>query len=213
MAKHIKEIQEEQIEEKQTEEEQTEETQEEKPEVKKEEGKPKFHKTRKGGIILSVIVSIMALAVIFMYQGPATPIVFGFEPLKAIGLLSIVLSLFVTLIYKFMTDQVLMKELKKDLKKHQKHMKEHRKDATKMSELSKKSMETNMKYMRQTMKPMLITMLPFLLIFQWLRGTFDSTIIFPLGLPFWPGDLGWIGSYIIFSMIFTTAFRKILDVV
>jgi uncharacterized membrane protein (DUF106 family) len=203
-----------QTEEEQTEEEQKEETKESVSEDKpKKEDSPKFHKTRKGGIILSVIVSIMALAVIFMYQGPATPIVFGFEPLKAIGLLSIVLSLFVTLIYKFMTDQVLMKELKKDLKKHQKHMKEHRKDATKMSELSKKSMETNMKYMRQTMKPMLITMLPFLLIFQWLRGTFDSTIIFPLGLPFWPGDLGWIGSYIIFSMIFTTAFRKILDVV
>ena len=137
----------------------------------------------------------MAIGVIFMYQGPATPIVFGFEPLKAIGLLSIVLSLFVTLIYKFMTDQILMKELKKDLKKHQKHMKEHRKDATKMSELSKKSMETNMKYMMQSFRATFITLIPILLIFGYLNGALTYEPINPaqefgIGLEFVEGIAG-----------------------
>jgi uncharacterized membrane protein (DUF106 family) len=171
----------------------------------------KFHKTRKGGIIISVILSTLLFAVIFFYQGPAEPLLFGFEPLKGIGLLSIVLSLLVTLVYKFMTDQVLMKELKKELKKHQKHMKEHRGNSAKISEISKKSMETNMKYMQQSMKPMLITIIPFLAIFTWLRNTLGDTILIPLS--FWSGHLGWIGTYIIFSMIFTATFRKILDVV
>ena len=190
-------------------EEQPEETVEEQPKKPTE----KFHRTRKGGIILSSIFAILMVAVIFLYQGPAEPRVFGMVPLHAIGLLSIILSLIVTLIYKFFTDQVLMKELKKELKGHQKQMKAVRGDTSKMSALSKKSMETNMRYMRQTMKPMLITILPFLLIFQYLRGVFDSTIIIRLGLPFWPGDLGWIGTYIVFSMIFTTVFRKALNVV
>lgn len=175
---------------------------------KKKEG---FHKTRKGGIIISVIISILLFVFIFQYEGPATPIVFGFVPLRAIGLLSIVLSLLVTLSYKYLTDQVIMREHKKELKKLQKQMKAARGDTKKVSELSKKSMEVNMKYMRQMMKPMLITIVPFLLIFQYLRSAFDSTII--LTLPFWPHTLGWIGTYIVLSMIFTTAFRKILDVV
>jgi len=177
----------------------------------KSKPKDKFHKTRKGGIIISILASLVMGAIILFYNGPAEPIVFGLIPLHAIGALSIVLSLIVTLIYKFFTDQILMKELKGELKSHQKQMKNHRGDTAKISELSKKSMETNMKYMRQTFKPMLITIVPFLLIFQYLRGAFDSTII--LNLPFWPHTLGWIGTYIIFSMIFTTAFRKILDVV
>lgn len=109
-----------------------------------------------------------------------------------------------------MTDQTLMRELKKDLKKYQDAMKEVKDDPAKTSELSKKAMGVNMKYMKQTFKPMLITMVPFILIFWWLRGVFDTTVVIPLS--FWPGHLGWIGTYIIFSMVFTTLFRKILKV-
>jgi len=100
--------------------EQEEEQVEEKTEVHTEVKKPKethFLQTKRGGQIASIIVGIIALAIIFFVQGPAEPVVFNLPPLKAIGLLSIVLSMFVTLVYKFMTDQVLMRELKKDLKK------------------------------------------------------------------------------------------------
>jgi uncharacterized membrane protein (DUF106 family) len=192
------------------EEEQEKETVEE--EVKEKKPKKKnFLQTKRGGQIASIIAGIVVLAIIVFVEGPAEPITFGFTPLKFLGILSIVLSMFVTLVYKFMTDQVLMRELKGQLKIHQKQMRDCRDNPTKMSEISKKSMSVNMKYMSQSMKPMLITLLPFLLIFHWLRGMFDGIIVLPLS--FWPGHLGWIGVYIIFSMVFTTVFRKLLNVV
>ena len=141
---------------------------------------------------------------------PVEPVIFGLTPVPFLLLISIVLSIFVSLIYKYMTDQTLMRELKKDLKKYQDAMKETKDDPDKMSDLSKKAMSVNMKYMKQTMKPMLITMLPFILIFWWLRSILEDVIVVPLS--FWPGHLGWIGTYIIFSMIFTTIFRKALKV-
>lgn len=139
------------------------------------------------------------------------PLILGLKPLPFIILLSAILSFFVTLAYKFLTDQVLMKELKADLKKYQQQMKEAKGDLQRLSELQKKAMEVNMRYMRQTLKPMLITILPFLAIFAWLRSVYGSVVVIPLS--FWPGHLGWIGTYIIFSMIFTTLFRKLLKVV
>jgi uncharacterized membrane protein (DUF106 family) len=141
---------------------------------------------------------------------PTEPIIFGLTPLPFLLLISIVLSLIVSLVYKYMTDQTLMRELKKDLKKYQDAMKDARDDAAKTSELSKKAMAVNMKYMKQTMKPMLITMLPFILIFWWLKSVLVDVIVIPLS--FWPGHLGWVGTYIIFSMAFTTLFRKLLKV-
>ncbi len=138
------------------------------------------------------------------------PLILGLEPLPFLIILSAILSLMVTMVYKFLTDQVLMKELKADLKKYQEKMKENKGDLQKMSELQKESMAVNMRYMKQTMKPMLVTMLPFLAIFAYLKSVYDGTIVIPLS--FWPGHLGWIGTYIIFSMVFTTGFRKLFKV-
>jgi uncharacterized membrane protein (DUF106 family) len=130
--------------------------------------------------------------------------------LISIIILSFVLSMIVTLIYKFLTNQALMKELKTEMKKMQGQMKAE-KDPKKLSEIQKKSMSLNMKLMKQSFKPMLITILPFFAIFAWLRSVYgDITVI---TLPFWPHTLGWIGTYIIFSLIFSTVLRKLLKVV
>jgi len=176
----------------------------------KNKSKKKFIDTRIGALSLTIISFIISGLLIIFIKEPLTPKLLGLRPLPAIFLISVILSIAVTLVYKFLTDQTLMKELKKDLKKYQKQMKEHRGDTQKMSEVQKKAMSINMKYMRQTMKPMMITMLPFLLIFYWLRSVYVGTILIPLS--FWSGHLGWIGTYIIFSMVFTTLFRKLLKV-
>jgi uncharacterized membrane protein (DUF106 family) len=169
-----------------------------------------FHKTKKGQIILSIAAFAFITYVAFFSVVPTEPKVFGFEPLHFIYCAAAILSMIITLVYRFGTDQPVMRELKKELKKHQHHMRAHRKDPAKVSEISKKSMEVNMQYMKHTMKPMMITMLPFLFIFTWLRGHFDELVFF--NLPVWPHTLGWVGTYIIFSMIFTTVFRKALNV-
>jgi uncharacterized membrane protein (DUF106 family) len=141
--------------------------------------------------------------------------IFGLPPVAVIGGISALLSLGVSLVYKYGTDQTLMKELKKELKHYQTQMKAHKDDLSKVKEIQSKMMETNMKYMKQSMRPMLFTLLPFLLIFRFLGGLFGGLEIvsLPFNMPFSGNPfLGWIGTYIIFSMVFTTAFRKLFKV-
>lgn len=138
------------------------------------------------------------------------------HPLVSILGISIVLSFLVTLAYKYLTDQTLMKELKKQLKENQKKIKEAKGDKDKMMKLQKESMHTNMKYMAQSLKPMIVTLIPFLAVFAWLRSVFSGLVVVPLDfhvpLSSLETGLGWIGTYIIFSMIFTTLFRKAMKV-
>src|SRR3989344_3449858 len=71
-------------------------------------------------------------------------------PLAAILIVSIFLSVLMTLIYKWMTDQELMKTLKEDV--------------------NKRAMEKNMKYMMHSLKPTLVTFIPLIIIFAWLSS-------------------------------------------
>jgi len=146
----------------------------------------------------------------------ADPMVLGLPAWAFILLISIILSLVVALIYKYATDQAVMKDLKEQLKKYQQQMREAKNDLNKLSELQKKAMEVNMKYMKQSFKPMIITMIPFIIIFWWLRSLYTGVVVIPFNFHFplsgLETGLGWIGTYIIFSMIFTTLFRKALKV-
>lgn len=131
--------------------------------------------------------------------------------LISLTIICAVLSIGTTLVYKYFTDQSLMKQIKEDIKKYQEQMKLHKGDAPKQLEIQSKMTALNMKMMPQTFKPMIITMIPFLLIFTFLNKVYLGMIILPL--PFWKGHLGYIGTYIILSMIFSTLFRKWLKVV
>lgn len=139
------------------------------------------------------------------------PVIWG------ILLISVILSLITTLIYKFATDQSMLKQIREDTKKYQEQMKLCRDDPAKTMEIQKQMMPLQSKMMMQTMKPMLITIIPFLVIFQLLGRWYTGTTAIPLPFHFpmsnLPTGLGWIGAYIIFSMIFTTLFRKLLKVV
>lgn len=99
--------------------------------------------------------------------------------LWAILIISVVISVIVTLVYKWITDQNLMKTLKEDMKKFQQEMKEFRQDPKKVMEIQKKAMETNMKYMMHSMKPTLITFIPIILIFGWLNAHIAYEPIMP----------------------------------
>jgi len=139
------------------------------------------------------------------------------SPLIGILLISVILSIVTTLVYKYATDQPLIKQCREDIKKYQGQMKECKSDAAKAMEIQKQMMPLNSKMMMQQMKPMLITIIPFLAIF-WLLGTWYNTlVVIPLSFHFplsrLPTGIGWIGTYIIFSMVFTTLFRKVLKVV
>jgi len=141
--------------------------------------------------------------------------VLGLSPAVFIISLSAILSLALTLVHKFATDQVLMRELKKELKNLQQKMRESRDNPDKVKEISSKLNATNLKYMKQSFRPMFITIIPFILIFNVLRKIYAGVIVipFPFTLPLLGDSLGWLGTYFIASIIFTTVFRKLFKVV
>lgn len=94
----------------------------------------------------------------------------GLHPALIIAIISFIATLIITLVYKYTTDQNLMKQLKSEMKELQKQAKELRAHPEKAMKIQKKSMETNMKYMTISMKSTLYTMLPILIIFGWLNA-------------------------------------------
>jgi uncharacterized membrane protein (DUF106 family) len=100
-------------------------------------------------------------------------------PVFSLAILAFLMSLLVTLIYKWMTDQNQMKQMKNEMKEFQREIKELKNNPQKAMEVQRKALETNMKYMMQSMKPTLITFLPIILIFGWLNANFAFEAITP----------------------------------
>lgn len=126
------------------------------------------------------------------------------QPLLGLIIICLIFTLIVTLIYKFTTNQTLMKELKAKLKSHQAEMKTFKNDPQKLMAIQKEAMEANMKYMMQSFKPMLFTFIPVIIMWSWLRTVYEATTISFIGIT------SWIWIYIIFSMAFSMILRKIM---
>jgi uncharacterized membrane protein (DUF106 family) len=92
------------------------------------------------------------------------------NPTLAIAIISLVISIFITFAYKYLTDQKLMKNLKEELKQIQKKMKDYRDKPEKLMSIQKEAMEKNMKYMSHSIKPSLITLIPIIFLFGWLNA-------------------------------------------
>ena len=97
----------------------------------------------------------------------------------AVVIVSFMISLLVTIVYKFTTNQNLMKQLKEEMKEFQKEIKELRDNPQKAMEVQKKAMQTNAKYMMQSMKSTLYSILPRLVIFSWMNANFAYEHILP----------------------------------
>jgi len=136
-----------------------------------------------------------------------------FAPVMNLGepwsllIISFILTGAITLAYKFLTDQKLMKELKDEMKSLQTEMKSLKNKPEIMMEVQKKAMEKNMKYMMQSLKPTLITFIPIIFIFSWLRGYYTA-----LGNPDILFGLSWIWVYIIFSLVISISLRKLMKI-
>ena len=90
-------------------------------------------------------------------------------PIWAILIISLVVSLIITLVYKFATNQEKMKELKLEMKTSQKKMKELKNEPEKLMAMQKESMKKNMEYMKHSFKATLITFIPVIIIFGWMQ--------------------------------------------
>ena len=101
------------------------------------------------------------------------------SPFFAILIVSFVIAIVSSYVYKWVTDQSLMKRLKGELKEMQAEMKTLRNEPEKMMEVQKRMMDTNMKYMMQSFKPTFITFIPLILIFAWLAAHMAYEPIMP----------------------------------
>jgi len=86
----------------------------------------------------------------------------------AILLISAFITILVTVVYKYTTNQREMKQIKGDLKKYQKEMRET-KDTKKLMVIQKKALDLNMTYMKSSFKSTLYTFIPIIIIFAWLN--------------------------------------------
>ena len=91
-------------------------------------------------------------------------------PFWTVVIISLVLAVLTTLVYKWVTDQARMKDLRERASALQKEIKKAGKDDPKKAlELQKKLFEMSKEQMMGSFKPMIITMLPLLIIFGWLN--------------------------------------------
>ncbi|MEK6938755.1 MAG: EMC3/TMCO1 family protein [Nanoarchaeota archaeon] len=101
------------------------------------------------------------------------------SPFWGLVVLALIISIIVTLVYKYFTNQTEMKRMKEEQKEFQKRMKELRSNPPEMMKVQKEAMKVNMEYMKHSFKPMLITMIPVLLIFGWMAGHLSFEPIYP----------------------------------
>ncbi len=100
-------------------------------------------------------------------------------PFWALVIMALVISLIIIIIYKYTTDQNLMKQLKGELKELQKEMKDLKGQPEKSMEVQKRAMQTNMKYMMQSMKSTLFSFIPIIILFGWLQAHLAFVPILP----------------------------------
>lgn len=138
------------------------------------------------------------------------------HPLLSILIVSFVLNVVFTLIYKRFTDQKKLKEIKEKNKEYQKKMKELKDKPQQMMQLQKEMMQLSGEQMRAGFKPMLLTFIPFILVMGLLRGWFSGTgdFIWSWGKNVWlfHTGFGWVEGYIFSSIIFSMILRKYMKV-
>ncbi|MBS3135204.1 DUF106 domain-containing protein [Candidatus Woesearchaeota archaeon] len=135
--------------------------------------------------------------------------IFGFlidwSPLAGLLVVSFILTLLISLSYKFLTDQKELKQHKEEINQLQKDMKLLKDNPQKMMDKQKELMSKNFKMMKHNIKPMLFTFIPLIIIFGWLR-----TVYTPLGKIIL--GLSWFWVYLISAIVFSMIIRKLLKI-
>lgn len=128
---------------------------------------------------------------------------------------SALLSIFMVLLTKLLTDQNMLKGIKAEMKTFNEKIKKAQK-AGKMDEANKLTSEMlklSSRQMQQSMKPMFVSFGVFVVAI-WFFGAYyaDLAVSVPVNLPYLGNTLNWFWWY--FIVIFATnfLFRKLLDV-
>ncbi len=107
------------------------------------------------------------------------PLIKIFSPFWFLIIITFLVTLLITIIYKYTTNQELVKRLRDEMKDIQKQMKEYKEDVEKVKSLQKESFEKMGLQFKQSMKPMIITMIPMIIILGWLAGNLSYETLKP----------------------------------
>ncbi len=143
---------------------------------------------------------------------------FGLSPIVEIVMISLSISIIYQLVHEFTTDRKKITGMKNRMKNIRNELKNIKPGSKAYNAKQSKMLDINMDMMKLTMKPTMITMIPFLLVFTVLRGAYAGVgVLIPLPaflnwVPLGIGDgLGWLWTYIICSMLFSTLLRRAAD--
>ena len=121
--------------------------------------------------------------------------------------ISLVITLLTTLLQKYTTDQNEIRRLKKEQKDIQEEVKKLEHDPEAAMKKQGEMLKLTTEMMDYTMRPMIYTVIPIILFFRWFNDYFaanEGVKIF--------GMLSWFWAYLIFSIVASIIFRKVLDV-
>jgi len=143
---------------------------------------------------------------------------FGFPVIIEIALICLAISIIYQFVYEVSINRKKLTESKKRMKKYRNELKGMSISSKEYGDKQSKMLSINMEIMQLTMKPTLIMMVPFWGIFFIMSSVYSASgIVIPVPsflswVPLGIGDgLGWLWTYIICSMIFTTTMRKVFD--
>lgn len=124
------------------------------------------------------------------------------NPISSILILSLLATIFITIVNFFMVDRTKMKEIKEKQKALRQEVKKYKDNPQKMMEFNKQMIEGMPEQLKHSLKPMIITTIPMLILFVWLRSIFIMTAIAST----------WIWWYIGSSIIFNICLRKCVGI-
>ncbi|MBS3070731.1 DUF106 domain-containing protein [Candidatus Pacearchaeota archaeon] len=123
-------------------------------------------------------------------------------PIYSVIIAGFLITLAMTLVTKYFTDQKRMKELRTGQKELQKNLRERKGDIKAQEKINKDMMNMTFEMMKHSFKPLIITAIPIILLIWWLKGVYIDTTL----------GSSWIWWYIGSAIISSIVLRKVLDV-
>lgn len=163
-----------------------------------------------------LITNIIALAIAFFWNklpyikdtahlilDPSVGVLLNWNVSLGVVIITFIISLIISLLQKYTTDQALLREIRKEQKFLSDEMRKYKEHPEKFMELQKRNMEIFWKSFEITLRPALYTAIPIILFFRWFNDYFIANPVKIFGF------MGWIWAYLVLSIIFSIIFRKL----
>ena len=122
------------------------------------------------------------------------------NPKVSIVILAFLVTLVMTLITKYVTDQKRIKELKDKQKECKINLKKFKIGSPDYMKVQSEMMNCSMEIFKKSFKPLLISFIPLILFFWWIRGIYSEVLS------------SWLWWYIPAGIISSMILRKVLKV-